>query len=82
MTQTQQGPLHREPQIGQRGADLAERRDDLCRRGQQEELAGVARAALQQRRCRIAVGIDLHRIDRDVRGLEVVAGLLLLGVDR
>ena len=47
-----------------------------------EEFARVARAALQQCRCRIAIGIDLHRIDRDAGCLDVIASLLLPGVDR
>src|SRR6185437_6688588 len=74
--------LHREPQIGQRGTDLVERRDDRIRGGQQKEFVRVARAILQQRRRRIAAGVDLHGIDRDAGGLDVVAGLLLPRIDR
>src|SRR5262245_64549772 len=53
--------LHRQAQLGERCADLTERCDDLACRRKQEELARVAGAVLQQRRGRIATGVDLHR---------------------
>ena len=40
-----------------------------------KNLLGVAGAILQQRRGRVAAGIDLDRVDRDAGGLDVGAGL-------
>jgi len=41
------GPLLRDPQMRQVGADRVERRDDLARGRQREVLAGIGRAVLQ-----------------------------------
>src|SRR5205814_640782 len=77
----------RNPEHGEFGADLVEGRDDLARRGQQEELArirvltGAACTVLQQRRCRITIGIDLHGVESDAGGVYVVTRHLLTRVD-
>src|SRR6476646_1956508 len=55
--------------------------DQLGRR-QQEELAGVGCARLQQARGRVATGVDLNGVERDAGGLDVVAGHRLAIVDR
>ena len=68
-------------QLGDLEADVVECRDDLVRRRQQIELARIAGAILQQRRCRIAAGIDLDGPQRDARRLDVVAEDLLARVD-
>ena len=60
-------------ELGQVGADGVERGDDLVRRGQQEEVVGVTGAILQQRRSRVAAGIDLNGVDGDPGSLDVGA---------
>src|SRR4029077_6977584 len=75
-------PLHSQAELGERSANLAESCDDLPGRREQEEFARVAGAVLQQRRGRIATGVDLYRVDGEACGLDVIAGLLLPRVDR
>src|SRR5258708_27151807 len=69
-------------QLRQVRPDLVERRDDRARRREQEELARVARALLQQRGRRVAAGIDLDRIEDDASRLDFGAGDALPLVDR
>jgi hypothetical protein len=76
----------RQMQVRDFRPDLVERRHNLSRGGQQEELAQIARALLQERGGRCAVGIDLYRVHRidlvDASGLlDVVAQNLLPCVD-
>ena len=63
-------------------ADIVECRDDLVRRRQQEELARIAGAILQQGRSRIAAGIHLNGPERHPGRLDVIAQDLLARVDR
>ena len=65
-------PSHRQAELGERSANLAESCDDLPGRREQEEFARVAGAVLQQRRGRIATGADLYRVNGEARGLDVI----------
>ena len=51
---------------------VLKRGDDSARERQQKEFAGIGRAVLQQRRGRVATGIDLHGIERDAGNLDVL----------
>src|ERR1044071_3793373 len=69
-------------QLRQIAADLAEDGDQVIRRRQEEELVGVARAALQQGRLRLAVGADLDRVDGNASRLDISTSERLPGIDR
>ena len=63
------------------GPNRIEGGNDLICGGQQKELAGIAGALLEQRGSRIAVGIDLHRVEGDPGRFDVVAQDLLACID-
>ena len=68
-------------EVRQRRADRLECRHDLAGAGEQEEIARIGGAILQERGRRIAAGIDLHRVDDDTSVLDVGAENLLPCVD-
>ena len=69
-------------QLGNLEADVIEGRDNLARRRQQEELARVGSAILQQCRCRIAAGIHLNGPKRYAGCLDIIAEDLFARIDR